>query len=114
GNNPTLKLINKEAISLGTFPKVTLPEKCVFSNKSAVLYCAIPLESTAGAIWPDDYYMGSFNQEEALYKIDLQTMEATPLIDKAIFEIQGIDLSKDETQLIFFDKISNNLYGFKL
>ncbi|HNW96478.1 MAG TPA: hypothetical protein PLQ44_02385 [Candidatus Paceibacterota bacterium] len=114
GSNPTLKLINKEAISLGTFPKVTLPEKCVFSNKSAVLYCAIPLESTVGAIWPDDYYMGAFNQEEAIYKIDLQTMEATPLIDKAIFEIQGIDLSKDETQLIFFDKISENLYELKL
>ena len=112
--NPTLKLINKEAISLGTFPKVTLPEKCVFSNKSATLYCAIPLESTVGVVWPDDYYMGAFNQEEAIYKIDLQTMEATPLIGKAIFEIQGIDLSKDETQLIFFDKISQSLYGFKL
>lgn len=114
GSTPTLKLINKEAISLGTFPKITLPEKCVFSQKSAVLYCAIASESTVGVVWPDDYYMGAFNQDEAIYKIDLQTMEATPLIDKAIFEIQGIDLTKDETQLMFFDKISGNLYGLKL
>jgi len=114
GNTPTLKLINKEPISLGTFPKITLPEKCVFSKKLAVLYCAIPSEPTIGVVWPDDYYMGAFNQDEAIYKIDLQTMEATPLIDKAIFEIQGIDLTKDETQLMFFDKISGNLYGLKL
>lgn len=114
GNNPTLKLINKEPISLGTFPKITLPEKCVFSKKLAVLYCAIVPELTKGVVWPDDYYMGAFNQDEAIYKIDLQTMEAVPLIDKAIFEIQGIDLTIDETQLIFFDKISGNLYGLKL
>jgi hypothetical protein len=114
GSTPTLKLINKEPISLGTFPKITLPEKCVFSKKLAVLYCAIPSESTIGVVWPDDYYMGAFNQDEAIYKIDLQTMEATPLIDKAIFEIQGIDLTKDETQLMFFDKISGNLYGLNL
>jgi hypothetical protein len=114
GSTPNLKLINREAISLGTFPKITLPEKCVFSSKTATLYCAIAPELTKGVVWPDDYYMGAFNQDEAIYKIDLQSMEATPLIDKAVFEIQGINLTKDETQLIFFDKISGNLYGLKL
>ena len=58
--------------------------------------------------------MGAFNQDEAIYKIDLQSMEAIPLIDKTAFEIQGIDLIADESQLIFFDKISGNLYGLKL
>lgn len=114
GSTPSLKLINKEAISLGTFPKITLPEKCVFSQKSAVLYCAIAPELTTGVIWPDDYYMGVFNQDEAIYKIDLQSMEAIPLIDKTAFEIQGIDLSKDESMLMFFDKISGRLYGLNL
>ncbi len=114
GSTPSLKLINREAISLGTFPKITLPEKCVFSQKSAILYCAIATELTTGVTWPDDYYMGAFNQDEAIYKIDLQSMEATPLIDKAAFEIEGIDLTKDETQLMFFDKISGHLYGLNL
>jgi len=114
GSTSNLKLINREAISLGTFPKITLPEKCVFSKKTATLYCAIAPALTKGVIWPDDYYMGAFNQDEAIYKIDLQSMEAIPLIDKTAFEIQGIDLIADESQLIFFDKISGNLYGLKL
>ena len=58
--------------------------------------------------------MGAFNQDEAIYKIDLQSMEAIPLIDKTAFEIQGIDLSKDESMLMFFDKISGRLYGLNL
>lgn len=114
GKAPTLKLINKEAIVIGAFPKLTLPEKCAFSRKAAVLYCAIPSEFSLTAVWPDDYYQGAFNVEEAIYQINPESLEAQPLISSAIFEISGIDLNQDESALIFYDKISQKLYGLEL
>lgn len=114
GKAPTLKLINKEAIVIGAFPKLTLPEKCVFSSKAAVLYCAIPSEFSLTAVWPDDYYQGAFNTEEAIYQINPESLEAQPLISSAIFEVSGIDLNQDESALIFYDKISGNLYKWEL
>ncbi|MDP2856322.1 MAG: hypothetical protein Q8N90_04425 [bacterium] len=114
GKAPTLKLINKEAIVIGAFPKLTLPEKCVFSRKAAALYCAIPSELSLTAVWPDDYYQGAFNTEEAIYQINPESLEAQPLISSAVFEVSGIDLNQDESALIFYDKISGKLYGLEL
>lgn len=114
GSSPVLKLINKDAVIIGTFPKLTLPEKCVFSQKSPILYCAIPETLDGQAVWPDDYYMGAFNQEEAIYSINLQSLEAQPIIQEAAFEVQGISLSPDESHLIFYDKYSNKLYALVL
>jgi len=114
GKAPTLKLINKDQVILGTFPKLTLPGKCVFSKIEPVLYCAIPSEFNSNAVWPDDYYQGVFNQEEAIYKINLQSLEAQPIIYSAVFEIQGIDLNSDESMLVFYDKTSGNLYKWEL
>lgn len=114
GKAPTLKLINKEAIVIGAFPKLTLPEKCVFSSKAAALYCAIPSEFSLTAVWPDDYYQGAFNTEEAIYQINPESLEVQPLISSAIFEVSGIDLNQDESALIFYDKTSGKLYGLEL
>ncbi len=114
GKAPTLKLINKEAIVIGAFPKLTLPEKCVFSHKAAALYCAVPSEFSLTAVWPDDYYQAAFNTEEAIYQINPESLEAQPLISSAIFEVSGIDLNQDESALIFYDKTSSKLYGLEL
>jgi hypothetical protein len=114
GIAPTLKLINKDALVLGSFPQLTLPEKCVFSHKTVILYCAIPSEFSSTAVWPDDYYQNAFNEEEAIYQINPESLEAQPLISDAIFEVSGIDLNQDESLLIFYDKISGKLYGLGL
>lgn len=115
GQSPALKLINKEGVSLATFPKLTLPEKCVFSSKDPVLYCAVPesIEIGAGVVWPDDYLQGTFNTREEIYKINLQSMEAE-LVIQAVFEIKGIDLSPDEANLLFYDKRSKALYALDI
>lgn len=114
GLNPKLKLINKEGISLATFPKLTLPEKCVFSKKEPVLYCAIAENVPANSFWPDDYFQGVFNLREEIYKINLQSMEAEAILNQAAFEIKGIDLSPDEANLLFYDKRSQGLYALEL
>lgn len=114
GIAPTLKLINKDALVIGGFPQLTLPEKCVFSHKTVILYCAIPSNFSSTAVWPDDYYQNAFNEEEAIYQINPESLEAQPLISDAIFEVSGIDLNQDESLLIFYDKISGKLYGLEL
>lgn len=114
GISPSLKLINKDAVSLGTFPDITLPEKCVFSNSEPILYCAISSDIPLAAVWPDDYYQGAFNLSEAIYKINLQTFEAEPLIEQSVFEIRGIDLSPDDAHLLFYDLRSKGLYSLNV
>jgi hypothetical protein len=78
------------------------------------LYCAVPTDFSLTAVWPDDYYQGAFNIEEAIYQINPESLEAQPLVSSAISEISGIDLNQDESALIFYDKTSQKLYGLEL
>lgn len=114
GLSPSLKVINKDAVILGSFPRVTLPEKCVFAKNEPVVYCAIANELESNVVWPDDYYMGAFNVREAIYKINLQSLEAMPIIDQFVFEVDGIGLSSDESDLLFYDSVTKNLYAYPL
>lgn len=114
GLSPSLKVINKDAIILGSFPKAALPEKCVFSQIQPVVYCAITNDLKSGVVWPDDYYQGAFKTYEAIYKINLQSLEAEPIISQFVFEVDGIGLSLDESNLIFYDKSSQKLYAYPI
>jgi hypothetical protein len=111
GFSPILKLINKDFISLATFPKITLPEKCVFSRIDSILYCSVFENGIPSSVlWPDDYYQGTFSTGESIYRINIQSMEAEIVLEQPIFEIRGMELSLDENNLIFYDKNSQSLY----
>lgn len=114
GSNPTLQLINSEGLVLAKFPKITLPEKCVFARQTPYLYCAFPQEFNSLAVWPDDYYQEKFSQEEIIYQIDLRNYEARPIFSEKFFEISQIELSLDEKELLFYDKLTNTLYALSL
>lgn len=114
GTNPSLQLINQQGIVLAKFPYVTLPEKCVFSRTKPYLYCAFPQSFNNLAVWPDDYYQGRFSQEEVIYRIDLRNYEAQPFFSEKFFEITQMELSFDEKELLFYDKLTNTLYALTL
>lgn len=114
GTNPTLQLINREGLVLAKFPRITLPEKCTFARQAPYLYCAFPQEFNFSAVWPDDYYQEKFVQKETIYRIDLRSFEAQPIFSERFFEVAQIELSLDEKELLFYDKLTKTLYSLTL
>ncbi len=110
GINPKLQLINKDGYILADFPNVALPEKCVFAHSKPILFCGIFVNSSFSGVWPDVYYMGTVDFVEALYAINLETMEAQLLNDRN-FKIKDIQISKDNQKLFFYDEKENTLFA---
>lgn len=103
---------NSDALSLRT-----LPEKCVWARNSAVVYCAVPKLINLNS-YPDAWYQGEESFNDQIWKIDIDTGNATLIIDPATIgdgeEIDAIKLSLDESEnhLLFVNK--KDLFLWKL
>ena len=97
----------------------TLPEKCVWNKTSEAVYCAVPKFINAG-LYPDIWYQGEVSFSDQFWKIDIQTGNATLLLDPLTVpggeEIDGIKLAldKDEDYLFFVNKKDSFLWKLEL
>lgn len=116
-NSLILKSIN---ISNGAENEIgvnTLPEKCVWSEKSAVVFCAVP-DFIGGAVYPDAWYQGVISFTDNLWKIDLVTGEATIILTPQIvaqktMDIVNLGLDSSEKYLLFTNKKDLSLWLFE-
>jgi hypothetical protein len=96
----------------------TLPEKCVWSKQSIVVYCAVPKNIPVGN-YPDSWYQGEVSFKDQIWKIDLSNNTTTMVADPNGIvgeEIDGIKLSLDssENYLFFINKKDNSLWELSL
>ncbi len=97
----------------------TLPEKCVFGGIGNFIYCAVPKSVDIG-LYPDIWYQGEVSFSDQFWKIDIETGNATLLIDPSTVsggeEIDGIKLSldKEENYLFFVNKKDSFLWELNL
>ncbi len=101
------------------FPIQTLPEKCVFSTKEAIVYCAVP-EAIPAASYPDAWYQGVVQFTDNLWRVDLESGESQLLVQPTKIrrdqEIDAIDLmlAPDERALVFRNKRDNSVWMLAL
>ncbi len=98
---------------------VTLPEKCVFSLKNPLIaYCAVPRPLPPGS-YPEDWYKGKVQFDDAIVKIDLDKNIETPIVnlhDEGGIAIDAVNLSLNEreTFLMFQNKRDGFVWSYDL
>lgn len=120
GNNDlSLYVYNTDTKIYNTVGVKTLPEKCVWSNTSESIYCAVPV-AIDGATYPDDWYRGEVSFSDQIWKISLRdgntTMLADPFLIPGGEDMDGIKLglSADENYLFFVNKKDSYLWELEL
>lgn len=115
----TLSVRNQNTGQTTNLSQVTLPEKCVWSQKAtSTLYCFIPRTPPTA---PDQlaWYKGTTKLSDNLWKLDVDkgttALLAIPLVD-ARTELDATNpmLSLDEKYLLFRNKNDGNLFGYRL
>lgn len=97
----------------------TLPEKCVWSNKSSdVVYCAVP-ENIPFGTYPDTWYKGEVSFNDSLWRIDTRSGE-TKLISslakesEQLIDAVNLQIASDDGYLTFINKVDLTLWGIDL
>ncbi len=83
----------------------TLPEKCVWSKNSDIIYCSAP-KVVIGTNYPDSWYRGEISFEDQIWKINPLLGSALILLDPVTVdggeEMDGIKLSLDSEEKYLF------------
>jgi hypothetical protein len=97
----------------------TLPEKCVWSKASDIIYCAVPKSIDIGQ-YPDTWYQGEVSFNDQLWKIGVKSGTQNMLADPVTFGsgegIDAIKLATDEKEnyLFFVNKKDSFLWKLDL
>jgi len=116
GKNPKLSLSDGSGTNFKDLKLAGLADKCAWSNDDRTIFCALPQEISANAVWPDDYYKGLVILADDFYKINLETNEKIKILgsaSQASFDAQELFLSPKEDYLFFVNKRDGLLWSLK-
>lgn len=115
-NDFNLNTYNTKTDAASSLSIKTLPEKCVWSQKTVgLVYCAVPI-SVSKAIYPDAWYQGTVSFTDNFWKINVNTGERNLVARTADLTKQAIDavnlsLDPSETYLLFNNKRDLTLWN---
>lgn len=96
----------------------TLAEKCVWSQDSRVIFCAVPKNIEIAGILPDDFYKGTFLANDEFWKINITTGEKIKILEDSqmieTYDANDLFLSPEEGYLFFINKVNGLLYSIEL
>ncbi len=86
----------------------TLPEKCVWSKDSNILYCA-GSNNAPEALYPDSWYQGNVSFSDSFWKLNIKTGQSTLLANPQTLvgtsiDATNISLDSKEDALTFINK----------
>lgn len=119
GTSPSLAMLDNTTLVETPIDTSTLAEKCVWlKEKSPTVYCAVPKQIPNGS-YPDSWYQGTVSTEDEIRKIDIKNDVYYTLSDlsrevKEKIDIINPSISKDETHLIFKNKIDGYLWMLRV
>lgn len=97
----------------------TLPEKCAWGKKNALLiYCAVPQTIPTGT-YPDQWYQGLVSFSDELWTIDTTAMTHTTTMVPSTYSAPSLDIinptiSSNDEYFLFINKTTNTpwVYSF--
>lgn len=113
-----LQSLNETTGEKIVLPITTFPEKCVWENNAAVVYCAVPV-SLDSRTYPDDWYQGTYFSTDNIWRFDITSGVGT-LIANLPTEIgtlaDGVQLglTPNKKMIYFINKRDNTLWGIAL
>ncbi|MBU1102633.1 hypothetical protein KJ853_03195 [Patescibacteria group bacterium] len=117
GKNPALFLSDEKGAAVKDLKLSGLADKCVWSKDNRTIFCALPQEISANAVWPDDYYKGLIILKDDIYKINLETGEKIKITGSSPqfgFDAQDLFLAPKEDYLFFVNRGDGLLYSLKI
>lgn len=113
----TSTIVSKTGTSL-PLRKVFMPEKCVWANSEALLYCGVPVDMQ-GNSYPELWFQGARIYADTIVTIDPRNGTEKTIIETVKGSPDGLDvtyahLSPDSTHLVFIDKTTATLWGLTL
>ena len=86
----------------------TLPEKCVWSQDSVIIYCAVP-DFIEQGLYPDDWYKGKVSFTDSIWSLNTQTGETRRVADLSLeggepFDVITPTIEENELYLFFVNK----------
>ncbi len=115
GNRSVIALPNSKEETLQSLPFI--PEKCTpIQGEVGSAYCAVPTNMNTG-IFPDDWYKGTLTYSDILWKMNIETGEATGVSDFLSESGREIDVARigttpDGERVWFINKNDNTLWMF--
>jgi hypothetical protein len=117
-NKMTLGVIDAYGANYKNLGVSTLASKCVWSQDSKNVYCAIPGDLPAGTIMPDDYMNRTVLTADTFSKINIQTRKSAPFLQaqdiKDDYDASKPVLSSSENSLFFINRKDGKLYMISL
>ncbi len=117
GGDPKLSLADGSGANSKDLNLAGIADKCAWSNDDRTIFCALPQEMSANAVWPDDYYKGLVILADDFYKINLETNAKTKILgssNQVGYDAQELFLSPKEDYLFFVNKRDGLLYSLKI
>lgn len=119
GNLPQLYLNNTKDFSYKKMGISTLAEKCVWSEeKIKSIYCGVP-KTIQTTLYPDSWYQGLINTDDKIVKINVDAGLFSIVSDISkdsgeAVDVTDMQISKDQTHLIFKNKIDEYLWILRI
>lgn len=113
-------LYNKLSDTKIESPIIIVPDKCTASQKDTnTIWCAVE-GNTMPAEFPDNWYRGLISFKDTIWKVDLLTSQASPIVDTLAesggreLDIINMMVGESERALYFINKNDNTLWMYEL
>lgn len=94
-------------------PFTVLPEKCAWYNNDT-FYCGVPSSYPTGT-YPDDWYKGIISFSDALWSYSISKQESVQVaLPPQTIDIERMEAYSDAGYLFFIDKITNQLWSYRI
>lgn len=113
-----LQSLNEKTGEKNILPINTFPEKCVWEQNMAVVYCAVPVAYDART-YPDDWYQGTYFSTDTLWRFDVTSGVGTLVADMpkefgVLIDGVQLGITPNKKMLYFTNKRDNTLWGITL
>lgn len=100
-------------------PVGTIADKCVWTADDSAIYCGVPVDPTAQALYPDDWYQGAVSFSDRIWKIAVAgryaqlTLDSSKEADISI-DAEALAIDPAGTVLVFVNKADGSLWSYSL
>jgi len=119
GPSPKLFLIDNKNVTIKSIDQNTLAEKCVWlKEKISTALCGVPNGLPRGN-YPDVWYKGLVSTDDSIKRINMADNVSSDIADlyslsEEQIDVVDINISPDETHLIFRNKIDGYLWLLRI
>lgn len=118
GKNLNLAVANSDGQEYVDLKVPTIVSKCVWSNDSNNVFCALPSNIESEIVLPNDYYSGKFLSKDTFWKINVKNGRKERIVEvediNDIYDASDLLLSPREDLLFFINRYDENVYRIGL